>query len=308
MANYDFRSYDVDPVMAASRPLLPSLPLLRAFEAAARLRNFTAAASELGLTQAAVSQQIRSLEAHLEVRLFRRLARGVELTPEAAAYLPHVQAGFRTIAESTVDLFGPRQGRVVRIRSPISFATLWIAPRLARFASAFPHVLLEVSTIHTPADYDGEPGFDIRFGSGSFSGRTCYRLTAERLVPVAGGLGDGSPDAVWADRPLLAVSGARELWSQWFAFAGHSPQQRTILRCDSFVMAFHAASSGTGILLGSRPLIDTALSEGVLQRLSGQEMASHAGHFLTHPDDMVLRGTDRLVCDWWQMQGAGASA
>ncbi|TJW71803.1 MAG: LysR family transcriptional regulator, partial [Mesorhizobium sp.] len=80
---------------------MPPLDWLRSFEAAARLSNFTAAATELGLTQAAVSQHIRFLEERLKTRLFARLARGVALSPEGAAYLPHIQSAFAIIGNST---------------------------------------------------------------------------------------------------------------------------------------------------------------------------------------------------------------
>ena len=94
--------------MAQKQIGLPPLSWLRAFEAAARHSSFTAAAAEIGLTQAAVSQHIRLLESHLKVSLFLRLRRGVELTAEGAAYLPHVQSGFGLIARSTRELFGSR--------------------------------------------------------------------------------------------------------------------------------------------------------------------------------------------------------
>ena len=80
--------------MSEKQLSFPPLAWLRAFEAAARRLSFTGAANEIGLTQAAVSQQIRLLESRLRVKLFRRMRRGVELTAEGAAYLPHVQSGF----------------------------------------------------------------------------------------------------------------------------------------------------------------------------------------------------------------------
>src|SRR5580765_1950632 len=95
---------------------LPPLDWLRSFEAAARLSNFTAAAAELGLTQAAVSQHVRSLEDRLRQPLFIRLARGVELTPEGAAYLPHLQSAFAVIGNSTWELFEPKTLQSVTIR------------------------------------------------------------------------------------------------------------------------------------------------------------------------------------------------
>src|SRR5687768_10005331 len=205
----------------AKPDLTPSPPLiwLRTFEAAARRLSFTAAAGELGLTQAAVSQQIRLLEAKLKTTRFRSRRRGVELTPEGAAYLPHVQAAFGSLARSTAELFGPRAAHVIAVRSPISFATLWLAPRLPALAAALPNIRLAVTTIHVPSDYSSDGGLDIQFGGGSFPGRTAHRLTSERLVPVAApsllARGTERGPADWASLPLLAVSGAREMWPDW---------------------------------------------------------------------------------------------
>src|SRR5262249_13454917 len=148
--------------------------------------NFTAAAAELGLTQAAVSQHIRSLEERLKQPLFTRLARGVELTPQGAAYLPHLQSAFAVIANSTRELFEPKTIQSVTIRSPISFAVVMIAPLLPDLAKALPFVQLQIETIHTPADYGERSGMlDIRFGNGSFAGRQADRLTRETLTPMA---------------------------------------------------------------------------------------------------------------------------
>src|SRR5689334_17435096 len=125
--------------MAPFEPL-PPLDWLRVFEACARRENFTAAGADLGITQATVSQQIRLLEERLGVRLFVRLRRGVALTTEGAAYLPHVQSALLSLSRSTAELFGGRGQRAIALRSPISFAALWLAPRLASFGIAFPGV------------------------------------------------------------------------------------------------------------------------------------------------------------------------
>ncbi|RVA26955.1 LysR family transcriptional regulator, partial [Mesorhizobium sp. M7A.F.Ca.CA.004.11.2.1] len=205
--------------MARTNTPVPPLDWLRSFEAAARLSNFTAAAAELGLTQAAVSQHIRFLEERLKTRLFSRLARGVALSPEGAAYLPHIQSAFATIGNSTAELFEPRAVQTVTIRAPISFALLMLVPALPDLAKALPRIQLDLVTIHRPADYD-LPGsvLDIRFGNGSFPGREADRLTAERLVPVAAPALAGDDD--WPSLPLLLVAGAREMWAEWFAAAG----------------------------------------------------------------------------------------
>ncbi|CDX52232.1 LysR substrate-binding protein [Mesorhizobium plurifarium] len=285
---------------------MPPLDWLRSFEAAARLSNFTAAAAELGLTQAAVSQHIRFLEERLKTRLFARLARGVALSPEGAAYLPHIQSAFATIGNSTSELFEPRALQTVSIRAPISFALLVLVPALPDLAKALPQVRLDLVTIHRPTDYD-QPGsaLDIRFGNGSFPGREADRLTVERLVPVAAP--PLAREADWTSLPLLLVAGAREMWAEWFAAAGLAGHSRRSHRFDSFVAAMEAAKGGAGALLGSRPLIDTALKDKTLVRLSDFELSSPSGHFLTRPSLSRLSGAEQDFRHWLLSRIAGRS-
>lgn len=291
------------------RLVLPPLVWLRAFEAAARTLNFTAAAAELGLTQAAVSQHVRLLEAELGVLLFTRLRRGVQLTPEGGAYLPHVQAAFRSLARSTGELFGPKAEPTVSILGPVSFMTLWLAPRLAAFRAAFPNVLLAMSTMHLPSDYPGvEHDFDIRFGMGEFTGRTSHRLTVESLVPAAtprlvATLRDPSD---WPRLPLLSVSGGREMWPNWFAAAALPVPARPMLRFDSFMTALEAARGGAGVVLASRPLADAALADGSLRRLSDIELTGDAGHFITSSAGRGFRPLQREVLAWMVEQAGSA--
>ncbi|MDX8435039.1 LysR family transcriptional regulator [Mesorhizobium sp. M4B.F.Ca.ET.215.01.1.1] len=286
---------------------LPPLDWLRSFEAAARLSNFTAAAAELGLTQAAVSQHIRSLEQRLKTRLFVRLARGVALSPEGAAYLPHIQSAFATIGNSTTELFEPRAVQTVTVRVPISFALLVLVPALPDLARALPRIQLDVVTIHRPADYD-QPGstLDIRFGNGNFPGREADRLTVERLVPVASPALAGNAD--WTSLPLLLVAGAREMWAEWFSAAGVPGHTGRSHRFDSFVAAMEAAKAGAGALLGSRPLIDTALAGKALVALSGFELSSSSGHFLTRASAAGLTQAEQDFRLWLLSRLAGIGA
>jgi DNA-binding transcriptional LysR family regulator len=283
--------------MAQKHTGLPPLPWLRAFEAAARHSSFTAAAVEIGLTQAAVSQQIRLLESHLKVSLFRRLRRGVVLTAEGAAYLPHVQSGFGLIARSTRELFGSRSESRVKLISPISFACLWLAPRLRSFSEARPNISIELSTIHLPQDYHAqEAELEIRFGEGHFPGREAVRLTAEKLVPVAAPL--LARRSRWTELPRLSLSGGREMWSQWFAAAQIKAQEAPSHRFDSFIAAMSAAMAGAGVLLGSRPLVDDALEAGSLARLSHIEIESVRGHYVTYAEVGRLSPAAQDVLTW----------
>jgi len=272
--------------MAKPDPL-PPLIWLKAFEAAARHASFTLAARELGLTQAAVSQQIKALEGRLGARLFHRRQRGVALTAEGAAYLPHIQQAFASLGRSTQELFGRRSRQTMTILSPISFAALWLAPRLPLLERETDGLGIDITTMHLPDAYEAtDAAFDIRFGLGDWPGRTAYRLTSERLTPVAapGAIKARAKQAadIWRRLPLLTVRGAREMWPDWFALAGEPPRGVARYRFDSFIAAMSAAEAGAGILLGSRPLIDAALRRKTLVRLSDFELQSAAGHFLTH--------------------------
>lgn len=269
--------------MTKQADLSPPLIWLKAFEAAARHASFTLAARELGLTQAAVSQQIKALEGRLGARLFHRQQRGVALTAEGSAYLPHIQQAFASLARSTQELFGRRSRQTMTILSPISFAALWLAPRLAVLGRETDGLGIDITTMHTPDAYEAADAvFDIRFGLGDWPGRTAWRLTTERLTPVAAPAALKAKQDIWQRLPLLAVRGAREMWPDWFALSGEPPRGVARYRFDSFIAAMGAAEAGAGILLGSRPLIDAALRRKTLARLSAFELQSAAGHFLTH--------------------------
>src|SRR5262249_42285747 len=156
-----------------------------------------------------------------------------------------------------------------------------------------------LSTAHLPADHDGSThDLDIRFGLGDWPGRQAYRLTAERLTPVATPalLPRSDPEpGWWHGMPRLTVVGARPLWPDWFALEGLAPRAAPTLRFDSFVVALEAARGGAGVLLGSRPLVDAAIEQGALVRLSALELAGPAGHFVTHGAGAALSAAQESV-------------
>ncbi|TIN59680.1 MAG: LysR family transcriptional regulator, partial [Mesorhizobium sp.] len=170
--------------------------------------------------------------------------------------------------------FEPRVLQTVTIRVPISFALLVLVPALPDLAKALPWIRLDLVTIHRPTDYD-EAGstLDIRFGNGSFSGRDADRLTVE-----------------------------------WFAASGLAGHSQRSHRFDSFVAAMEAAKSGAGALLGSRPLIEAALKDNLLVRLSDFELSSPSGHFLTWPSSSRLSGAEQDFRRWLLSRLASISA
>ena len=146
---------------------LPTLTWLRAFEAAARAESFTIAARELGLTQAAISYQVRALEDHLGWELFARLPRGVRLTALGIAYLAPVRKAFDDLAISTLGLFGSNQMASIAILAPVSFGSLWLAPRLPDFSARYPNIEVRLSaTIWGNTGSNASIDLEIRYGDG----------------------------------------------------------------------------------------------------------------------------------------------
>lgn len=230
------------------RPQLP-LNALRAFEVCARHLNFTRAADELCVSQAALSHQIRKLEVRLGVALFHRLARGVALTDEGAALFPVLSQAFDRIAAG-LDRFADGGFReVLTIGVVGTFANGWLLPRLPDFSAAHPAVDLRLSTHNNRVDQIAEGlDFAIRFGDGDWQGMVaaeildaplsplCSRALAQRLR---------HPEDL-AGVPLLRSYRPDE-WSRWFAAAGLAARSSRGPVFDSSLAIAHAAAAGAGV-------------------------------------------------------------
>ena len=146
--------------LRAPPPRMPSLNALRAFEAAARHESFALAADELGVTAGAVAQQVKLLEAWLDVALFERLTHGVRLTEEAGRALPALSSAFDNLGDAVADLRGVVQTPHLRIAALPSIAQLWLQPRLSALNSIYPSHVISVSALEEPPDFRREP-FDL---------------------------------------------------------------------------------------------------------------------------------------------------
>ncbi len=166
---------------------IPPLLGLQAYHAAARHLSFAAAAAELHLSPSAVSQRVRTLEAHLGVRLFERLPRSLRLTEMGQAYLPAVRDIFDDLSAATSGLFGASEQADLVIRVQITYAATWLAPRLPDFCASFPHINLKVvSAIWADALPPSEVDLEIRHGSGSWPGFTSTKLHDDTAVAIYG--------------------------------------------------------------------------------------------------------------------------
>lgn len=270
---------------------LPPLAWFRAFEAAARRLSFTAAAEEIGLTQSAVSQHIRSLETRLGVALFNRHPRGLTLTDDGRRLLPDVGAALETLAAAT-DAFhtGPTQN-LLTVASSISVAQWIIAPNLSDFRAKYPNVRLRFLSTIWPDDFQTtRADVEIRFGSERQVGQSAVALSPNRLIALK------SPALVGRleDLPLIESVGTSDGWSAWCEKVGGHLQPATFV--DSFGAALHFAVHGNGVALVSELLAKQVLETGQLIRAHKASIPGKEGYFLHVNDEAPMAKDFR---DWF---------
>jgi LysR family glycine cleavage system transcriptional activator len=289
---------------------LPPLNALRAFEAAARLGSFAAAAQELRVTDSAVSQQVRALERYLGTRLFKRLPRGLLLTDLGGTYLPVLTAGFDRLSEATQRLRSGGVGGLLTVAALPAFASGWLLPRLGRFQDAYPRVDLLLKTARALADFRREDlDIAIRFGSGNNSDMKVVPLLEEEVFPVASPLlvqPAGRPMQVGdlGALPLLHDVDAHPQqpwmsWRAWFERAGvdTSPALRGLKFTDSIVL-LGAAVAGLGVALGRSPHMEGLLARGQLVRLTQDSWKAAWSYRLVAPAANFSRPNVRAFVDW----------
>ncbi|ATC32838.1 LysR family transcriptional regulator [Caulobacter vibrioides] len=250
-----------------SRAQLP-LNALRAFEASARHLSFTRAAIELCVTQAAVSHQVKGLEARLGAALFRRLPRGLALTDEGLALLPSVRDSFDKLGDVLARFEGGRVMEVLSVGVVGTFAVGWLLPRLPDFRAAHPFVDLRLFTNNNRTDLAGE-GLDcaIRFGDGAWHGTEAAPLFAAPMSPLcAPSIAErlAQPGDLLGETLLRSYRAAD--WPDWFAAAGLSPPPIRGPVFDSSWVMVEAALQGAGVALAPPMMFARHLQEGRLIR------------------------------------------
>lgn len=271
---------------------LPPLEWVRAFEAAARLGSFTAAADELSLTQAAVSQRIAQLERHLGTALFHRRARAVLLTVEGEAWLPHVRVALDGLRDSTEAVFGTSRDRLT-ISASQSVIELWLLPRLARLHARI-NAEISIQTLVLGAhDAPQDDVIRIRYGTGDWPHPYRARLYVEEIIAVAAPGLAAQADA-WTALPRISCSDPRPGWTSWASEFGIPITPMPRLRFDSHASALGAAEAGMGVFLASLPLCAAALEAGRLVRLEQQSLSHHESYW-------ILAGQNALSRRQWQM-------
>ena len=240
---------------------------LRAFEAAARHGSFVAAAAELHVTQAAVSQQVRLLEKRLGFALFRRYANRLELTDRGRAFQPGLTNAFDAIAQ-LIDEVAGQSDVVLTVGVAPAFGLHWLIPRLKQFSRRHPQVRVHVAAGGATRPLSDDWTCTVRRGRGDWSGYVAEELFPTTLVPVcapavATGL-RGQGDL--RNATLIVVPHLRQQWTWWFDAAGISEPVTGggEVLFENSAMAMQAVLNGVGIAIAQLPYVSDALAAGQL--------------------------------------------
>jgi LysR family transcriptional regulator, glycine cleavage system transcriptional activator len=275
---------------------LPSLNGLRAFEAAARHLSFTQAASELNVTQTAISHQIRRLEEELGLRLFIRKNRALDLTPQARDYLPGVRAAFNDLRLATDRLLHKEDNKVLTISTLASLAAKWLLTRLSAFQEAHPGIDVRITTSTSLVDFkNGDVDAAIRYGRGHWPGLRAEWLMADEMFPVC------SPKLLEGEKPLSCPQDLKELtllhttggydddWRQWLTAAGlpSDISRQPGISFDLIFMTVQAAIDGIGVAMGRTSYVQDDIAKGRLVVPFKIALPTDAGFYLVSPEGVV---------------------
>lgn len=309
---------------------LPPLSSLRAFEAAARHLSFKDAAAELAVTPTAISHQIRGLEEYLDLSLFRRLTRALELTSEGRAMLPKVREGLECFAAAIENTRQHAGGGRLVVTSPPAFAARWLMRHLPDFTAAHPEVRLHMATSLDAIDAsdgahvsglatvdlrDDETETFIRYGRGQYDGCRVDRLFAPVYTAVC------SPSLLRGMRPLNAPADLRRHnllhnesvtdlhdrpnWGQWLQVAGVTGiDAEAGTRISDPGLVLSAAIDGLGVALASKPLIEAEVAAGRLVIPFDIVIRRLQAYYLVVPEAVADRPVVSTFRDWLLSEAA----
>ena len=304
---------------AKRRRDLPPLDLLRGFEAAARHLSFTKAAEELFLTQSAISRQVQGLEEALGVPLFQRRHRALLLTDEGQVLQQAVTRLLRDLRE-VVEGITAAPGGMITVTTMVTFASLWLVPRLARFRQVHPEIDVRIAANNDVMDLERDRiDVAIRYAAADRVPSSATQLFGEEVVPVCAPallkdkarplrepadlvhhvlLHDDPGSPRWPALPYLQ-------WDVWLQAMGLPElQPRGALHFSHYDQLIQAAANGEGIALGRLPLLSRQIREGRLvmpfekARARGRGTVSTRGYYMLATPAAAARAEVKHFMDW----------
>lgn len=302
--------------MSGYRRQLPSMTSLVVFEAAARHGSFTKGATELGITQAAVSRQIQALEGDLGLQLFRRLHRSVELTARGHILAETMSEALGSIAQTVQGITDHGKPAELVISASVAFSHFWLLPNISDFRRANPEVKLKIVTQDSAVNLLREDiDIAIRYGDGNWSDGKAIMLFSDDIFPVCGPgylAEHGAPGCV-ADlkRHNLIASDSLDSswtgWDQWMSAFGYSSDLCNItLSCNFYTDAIYAALRGEGVALGWRRLVSDLLQRGQLIRVASESMRTRHAYYVVLKAAAARKPAVESFLTWIRSETAAA--
>ncbi len=287
------------------------LSWLRSFEASARHSSFTRAADELNITQAAVSKQIKALEAQLRCQLFKRQAHGLELTEQGRRYWLDTCDLIQQLDKVTSQFVARQQTNKIHIRANISYSALVLSHQLAFFRNKNPDISIEIThDIWEPGQSSNNAHLEIGYGiiDHKSSGAEAHLISQDKLFPV---VADHVTEEKASTLPLIRVTGYYREWRWWLeqvdgmdlsdavktVFGRHRLEDgRNDWYVDNSMIAYQLAAEGLGIALGRSSLVNGLLKNNSLKRIETfGELSAEEGFFIRKTDlGAVHEPTQRL--------------
>lgn len=285
---------------------LRHLTLLRCFEVAARLQSYSKAALELSITQAAVSQQIRSLEQHLAVKLFARSGRSMLLTNQGRSLLESVSQAFMLLSQGFDRIQTEPEEGILTVTSTPSFCSKWLVPRLWKFSVRYPNISVRaVSSAQVEELRHSDIDVAIRPGDKIVNNVHQETLLVDPVFAVcspamAREMKLTTPESICNCWLVEAINPGHFSWNNWFAKAGvqMKPGQLNWIEVTTWEMALNAVLSGHGICLTSACMARDMLDAGLLVKLFDIQLEPGIRYSLLYDQESPRLARITAFSDW----------
>lgn len=279
-----------------------SMTAMICFEAAARTMGFKSAAAELNVTPAAISHQVKALEADLGCALFRRLHRGVELTEKGAFLLVALQRGLESISDAVLELKRRPEHVDVTVRATTAVSALWLTPQITRFWKEYPDITVS-QIVSDVLGASGRHDIAVGYGTGHRGLGTIHEIFPDRIIAL------GTPKFLHDEgigslrdllrAPLIHMNQEQSEWTgwtEWFAELGLHRGAGRNFHVNNHMIALQAAEDHVGAVLGWERLVSRHLQDGRLIRLVDDHIQSPQSFRLAVQPNASARA--RVFVDW----------
>ncbi|MHA3055185.1 LysR family transcriptional regulator [Acinetobacter sp. ANC 4633] len=286
---------------------LPSLQMLKSFEAVSRLGSFTQAAAELHVSHSAISQQIKALEAYLGRQLLQRQAKKIMVSEDGRLYAIQIRDALKSLEDATFQLkSNPRQAELVIATLP-SFAAHWLAPRLLDFRQQYPQIRLKLQVNLTVSDLtEQHADIAIRMGNGDWRAAAQKDLLFYDELWVVAATDFQQGRLYFSDQQIIEtpIISSMEAWNLWCEQTQLTLPEQTLLQVNDSNVVIEMLRRGLGIALERKSVVFDLVQQGVLKKISKTVAAYPWAYWSVIPEGQTVQPETHLFLDWLKQQVA----